>query len=137
MGSALKPEDHYSLDICIDDETIRRYADAVGDNNPLHLDDAYASTTLFGRRIAHGGIVFGIISRILGMHLPGPGTVFLEQNLKFLRPIFPGDHVRFYVRIIEILPKNGCRLETQAYRGEDKIADGYALVKLPASNDRP
>lgn len=135
MRPPLKLEDNYILDVCIDDETIRRYADAVGDNNPLHLDDSYASTTPFGRRIAHGGIVFGIISRILGMHLPGPGTVFLEQNLKFLRPIFPGDQVRFHVKITEILPKNGCRLETQAYRGQDKIADGYALVKLPASND--
>lgn len=133
MNTPIMVGSSYTLEVHINDDIIHSYAAAIGDNNPVHLNDDYASRTPFGHRIAHGGIIFGVISRILGMHFPGPGTIFLEQNIKFLKPVFPGDAVTFITTAVELLPKNGCRLETKVYREETLISEGYSFVKLPIS----
>jgi len=67
------------------------FAALSGDTNPVHLDDAYAATTRFGRRIAHGMLVASYISTLLGTRFPGTGTIYLSQTLSFLRPVFVGD----------------------------------------------
>lgn len=117
--------------VTVDDEVVRRYGEATGDFNPVHFDDTYAAQTPFGRRIAHGGILFGQFSRILGTRLPGPGTIFLSQRIEFLAPVYVGDAIRCQVQVVELLAKNGAKLTTVAFRGGTIVANGEAVVKLP------
>lgn len=89
----------------VSDEDVRKFAEVTGDKNPLHLDDGFASTTMFKDRIAHGMIGAGIISGGLAMHMPGLGTTYLEQDLKFMRPVRIGDVLTVELKVLEILPK--------------------------------
>ena len=75
----------------ITDDDVRLFARASGDSNPVHMDDAYAATTPFGRRIAHGMLSASLISAVLGNDLPGHGTIYLGQDLKFRAPVYIGD----------------------------------------------
>lgn len=106
---SLKIGDSATRTKTITDEDVRNFASATGDHNPVHLDDAYAAGTRFGKRIAHGMLTGGIISSILGNDLPGPGTVYLGQNFKFKAPVFIGDTVT-------------ARVEVTQYREDKKIA---------------
>ncbi|MFQ3567431.1 MAG: MaoC family dehydratase [Aggregatilineales bacterium] len=85
----------------ITDAAIRAFALASGDDNPVHLDDAYAAQTQFGRRIAHGLLTASFISAVLGNDLPGPGTIYLAQDLKFRAPVFIGDTITTMVEVIK------------------------------------
>lgn len=78
---------------------IEAFAEATGDRNPLHLDEGFAQQHRFGRPIAHGGLVAGVISAALGTVLPGPGSIYLSQTLKFLKPVYPGDTVTATVEV--------------------------------------
>lgn len=91
----MKPEIGQIAEITrtISDEVIRSFAEISGDHNPLHLDDDYAAGTSFGRRIAHGMLGASLISSVIANKLPGEGTVYLSQSLKFVAPVFPGDTV--------------------------------------------
>ncbi len=80
-------------------EDIERYAEITGDRNPVHLDEEYARTTRFGRRVAHGMLTAGYISSVLGTEMPGPGTIYLGQSLRFLTPVYPGDTITATARI--------------------------------------
>lgn len=95
----LTPGDKTSRTKIISDDVIRAFTELTGDTNPVHLDDAYAATTRFGRRIAHGMIAAGLISAALANDLPGPGTVYLGQTLQFKAPVFPGDTVTATVEV--------------------------------------
>jgi acyl dehydratase len=102
--STLKTGDRASRSLTISDETIRAFAEVTGDTNPVHLDDDYAAGTRFGRRIAHGMIAAGLISATLANDLPGPGTVYLNQTLKFKLPVYPGDTVTATVEVLSVRP---------------------------------
>ena len=91
----------------ITDDDIREYARISGDENPLHINDEYAQGTKFGGRIAHGTFVSSIISAVLGTILPGPGSVYLSQQLKFFTPVRPGDRVTLLVRVTHWNPDKG------------------------------
>jgi 3-hydroxybutyryl-CoA dehydratase len=106
---ALKIGDKASRTHTITDAMIRAFADASGDTNPVHLDDDYAAGTRFGRRIAHGMLTTSIISAILGNDLPGEGTIYLSQSVKFKAPVFVGDTITAAV-------------ELSAYREDKRIA---------------
>src|SRR5260221_10567811 len=84
----------------ITSEAIEAFARASGDMNPVHLDEAYASTTTFGRRIAHGMLTASLVSAVLGNDLPGPGTVYLSQELKFKTPVNLNDQITATVELI-------------------------------------
>ena len=86
----------------ITDADIVRFAEVSGDHNPLHLDAAYAAQTLFGERVAHGMLTASMISAILGNDLPGPGTIYLGQTLKFLGAVHIGDTLTASVEIIAV-----------------------------------
>jgi 3-hydroxybutyryl-CoA dehydratase len=88
---------------------IENFAAATGDTNAIHLDDEFAKTTRFGRRIAHGLLTGGLISAVLANDLPGPGTVYLGQRLTFKAPVFIGDSITAHV-------------EVTAYRDTKRIA---------------
>ncbi len=83
----------------ITDEMIRTFAELSDDTNPVHLDDAYAATTRFGKRIAHGMLAASLISATLANDLPGPGTVYLSQSLQFKAPVYPGDTVTAIIEV--------------------------------------
>ena len=126
----LKPGDKASRSMTITDEVIYAFADLSGDHNPVHLDDEYAATTRFGRRIAHGMIAAGLISATLANELPGPGSVYLSQSLKFTAPVFPGDEVTATVEIIKVRPdKPIITLETTCTNQDGELVlDGEAII---------
>ncbi len=99
------------------------------DTNAIHLDEDYAKTTRFGTRIVHGMLTGSLISSVLANRLPGPGTIFLTQTMKFLAPVHPGDTITATVTVLEVFPeKNRVRLETVCSVGGRRVLDGEALV---------
>lgn len=106
------------------------FAKITLDNNPVHLDEEYARTTIFKKRIAHGMICAGLISAVLGTKLPGNGTIYMKQDLVFKRPVYLGDEITARVEVIEkIEEKKRLRLRTWATNAEGTVVvDGEALV---------
>jgi 3-hydroxybutyryl-CoA dehydratase len=84
------------------DADIVRFAEVSGDRNPVHLDEDYAARSLFGQRVAHGFLTGSMISAMIGMELPGPGSIYLGQTLKFLAPVHIGDTVTVSVEVIGV-----------------------------------
>ncbi len=82
-------------------EAIEAFAAVSTDNNPAHLDDAYAATTRFGKRIAHGMLAASYVSAMLGTQFPGPGTIYMGQTLKFCKPVYIGDTLDVLVTVTE------------------------------------
>jgi 3-hydroxybutyryl-CoA dehydratase len=126
----LQIRDTASISRQITDADIRAFAELSGDFNPVHLDDEFARTTRFGRRIAHGMLGASLISTVLGTKLPGQGAIYLSQTLQFLAPVFPGDTITAKVTVTKI--KEGkpiVTLETvcENQRGEMLIR-GEAVV---------
>jgi 3-hydroxybutyryl-CoA dehydratase len=117
----------------ITDQDIELFATVSTDRNPVHLDDDYAKGTMFKGRIAHGMLTAGLISAVIGEQLPGHGTVYLGQSLKFLAPVRPGDVVDVEVTATEIdLPRRRVTLETRAMVGDTLVVKGEALVMAPS-----
>jgi acyl dehydratase len=114
----------------VTDEDVRAFAEVTGDRNPVHLDDEYAAGTRFGRRIAHGMFGASLISAVLANELPGRGTVYLSQTLRFNAPVFPGDTVTARVVVKQVREdKPVVTLETFCtnQRGE-RVVEGEAVV---------
>lgn len=86
----------------IEQADIDAFAEVTGDHNPVHVDEEFAKTTRFGRRIAHGMLTASLISSVLANKLPGEGSVYLGQTLQFVAPVFPGDEVTARVTVKEI-----------------------------------
>ncbi len=114
----------------ITDEMVRTFASLTGDNNPVHLDDEYAATTHFGKRIAHGMIAASLISAALANDLPGPGTVYLSQTLQFKAPVYPGDTVTAIIEVKSVREdKPIATLTTNCVNQEDVVVlEGEAVV---------
>jgi 3-hydroxybutyryl-CoA dehydratase len=109
------------------------FSDLIGDKNPIHLDEAYAKQTRFGARIAHGAFTFGVISAAIGNKLPGNGSVYMSQSIKFLKPVFLGDTITATVEITAIRSDKGIVTQKTVcanQRGET-IADGEAVSYHP------
>jgi 3-hydroxybutyryl-CoA dehydratase len=118
---------------------VRAFAALTGDANPVHLDESYAAGTMFGGRIAHGMHVAGLISAVLGMRLPGPGAVYLEQSLRFRRPVRIGDTVTARVEVLDVIPeRRRVRLATTCRTQHgDLVVDGEALIMVPEPAGEP
>ncbi|HEX8688016.1 MAG TPA: MaoC family dehydratase [Pyrinomonadaceae bacterium] len=117
----------------VTDEDVRAFAEVTGDRNPVHLDEEYAAGTRFGRRIAHGMLGASLISAVLANELPGRGTVYLSQTLRFTAPVFPGDTVTARVAVKHVREdKPVVTLETVCtnQRGE-RVVEGEAVVLAP------
>ena len=95
----LKVGDSYAQSFTATDQTIRDIAKVSGDINPIHLDEAYASKSIFGRRIAHGLFCLNAISMILGNHFPGMGTILLSQSFEYKAPVYIGDVITVEVTV--------------------------------------
>ncbi|WP_461615172.1 MaoC family dehydratase [Clostridium sp. Marseille-QA1073] len=125
--------DKASFEKTISESDVYLFAGITGDLNPAHINEEASSKTTFKGRIVHGILVSGFISTVLGMYLPGPGTIYLEQNLKFLAPVKIGNTVKADVEVIEInKEKNRVKLKTTVINEEGKIViDGVATVIPP------
>jgi 3-hydroxybutyryl-CoA dehydratase len=112
---------------------IEAFASATGDTNPVHLDEAYAATTQFGKRIAHGLLTAGIVSAVLANDLPGPGTIYLGQDLKFKAPVFIGDTITATVEVIQYRDdKRIATFETTCVNQDGTLVlEGEAVVLAP------
>jgi 3-hydroxybutyryl-CoA dehydratase len=117
----------------ITETDIYLFAGITGDLNPAHINQVEAEKSMFKGRIAHGMLVSGFISAVLGMQLPGPGTIYMGQELKFLAPVRVGDTVKAEVEVIEVLAeKNRIKLRTSCYNQDGKmVVDGTATVMPP------
>jgi 3-hydroxybutyryl-CoA dehydratase len=119
------------------DAHIHLFADLTGDHNPLHLDEAFAKQTRFKGRIAHGMLSASFLSTVIAM-LPGPGTIYVTQNLSFRAPVRIGDTIEAHVTVLEIdLATKRVRLKTQCRVGETVVIDGEAEVIVPSRGAAP
>jgi 3-hydroxybutyryl-CoA dehydratase len=109
---------------------VATFAGLIGDFNPIHVDAEYARKSRFGRRVAHGMFAGGLISAVLGNKLPGPGAIYLSQQLEFLAPVFIGDTITARVEVSEWRPeKRILTLKTDAYNQEGKqVVTGKAVL---------
>lgn len=122
----------------VSESDVYLYAGVTGDFNPAHINEPYAEKTFFKTRIAHGMLPAGFISAILGTRLPGPGTVYMGQTLKFRAPVLIGDTITASAEVMEIIAdKNRVRLKTTCENQDGVVVlDGEAVVsppKLPKS----
>jgi len=117
----------------VSEADIYLYAGITGDFNPAHINEEYAKDTHFKGRIAHGMLMGGFISTVIGNQLPGPGTIYLKQDLEFLGPVRIGDTITAEVEVMEIMEeKKHVRLRTTCVNQAGKqVVDGYALVSPP------
>ncbi len=116
----------------VTDGDIRAFAAVSGDDNPVHLDEAYAASTPFKTRIAHGMLSAGYISAVLGTRLPGPGAIYLSQTMNFLRPVRIGDEVRTRATVSAIDAERArVTLVTICEVGGKTVVEGEAVVMVP------
>lgn len=130
---SLQVGDTYHASQFISDEDVRAYADLSGDDNPIHLDPEYAAQTQFKQPIAHGALLLGYISKVLGRDYPGHGSVAVSLSAKFLRPVPVNSEVTFEVKIAEkIEARKHVRAKVYGYVG-GKLAVGGEAVVIPPS----
>ena len=129
----LKVGDSAQISKTITETDINDFARVTGDFNPVHLDQAYAEKTIFKGRIAHGLLSVGLLSNILGNILPGHGTIYLSQEVRFLAPVRIGDTITARVEVIELLPeKNRAKFRTTCINQDGKeVVDGTAWGMPP------
>jgi 3-hydroxybutyryl-CoA dehydratase len=129
---SLQTGDKASRTAVITDELIHAFADLTGDTNPVHLDDAYAAGTRFGRRIAHGMIAASLISATLANDLPGHGTVYLNQTLQFKAPVYPGDTITTTVEVKSVRPDKPIVTLTTICTNQNNVValEGEAVVLI-------
>ncbi len=122
-----------SLRKIVTDRDIEMFAEVSTDRNPVHLDDSYAQDTIFEGRIAHGMLTAGLISAVIGEQLPGHGTVYLGQSLKFMAPVRPGDMVLAEVTVTEINhQRRKVTMDTRCLVDDTVVLKGEAVVLAPS-----
>jgi 3-hydroxybutyryl-CoA dehydratase len=116
----------------ITDAEILIFAGMSGDTNPLHLDHDFAAGTVFGGRIAHGMLYASLISTVIGTRLPGPGCVYVSQEMRFKAPVRVGEAVTASATVAELFPEKGrTRLLTLCRVGNRTVIDGQAIIQVP------
>ena len=129
----LKVGDSAQISKTITESDINDFAKVTGDFNPVHLDQTYAKKTIFKGRIAHGLLSVGLLSTVLGTILPGYGTIYLSQEVRFLAPVRIGDTITAKVEVIELIPeKNRAKFRTACINQDGKeVVDGVAWAMPP------
>jgi 3-hydroxybutyryl-CoA dehydratase len=113
------------------------FAAVTGDTNPMHLNAEYAKDTIFKERIAHGMLAAGLITKVLGTQMPGPGTIYLSQTLKFRAPVRIGETVTATVEVVALNPeRHRATLSTVCTVAGKPVLEGEALVSVPSRHLR-
>jgi 3-hydroxybutyryl-CoA dehydratase len=132
---ALKPGMSATNERTVTVADIEAFAAVSGDHNPVHLDDAYAKTTMFKGRVAHGMLGASFISAAIASKLPGPGSIYLAQSLSFKAQVRPGDKVETVITVAEVVAdKKRVVLKTQCRVGATVVIDGEATVLVPSKS---
>ena len=120
-------------------QMVELFAEATGDRNPVHLDEEFAAKTKFGGRIAHGMLTAGFVSAAIASKLPGPGSIYMGQTLRFTRPVKLGDTVTVKLEVIEIIAeKKRVRLSTVCTnQNGETVMEGEATVMVPGERAPP
>ena len=131
--SEMKVGDSASFTKTVSEHDVYTYAGVSGDFNPAHVNEVEAQKGMFGKRIAHGMLSAGFISTVLGTQLPGPGTIYMGQELRFTKPVFFGDTITATVTVAELIPeKNRAKLETVCTNQNGEVViSGFATVMPP------
>ena len=117
----------------VTDRDIEQFAEISTDHNPVHLDDEYARDTIFEGRIAHGMLTAGLVSAVIGEQLPGHGSIYMSQNLKFLAPVRPGDLVHAEVKVVDmVIDKRRVKLDCRCEVNGKNVLVGEAIVLAPS-----
>ena len=129
----LKPGMSESFTKTVTESDIQKFGEVSGDVNPVHFDDEWAKTTPFKGRIAHGVLSASYISTVLGMKMPGPGTIFMSLTTRFKAPVRIGDTVTATWTVREVVPeKRRVVFDCVAKVGDITVVDGEAMVMAPA-----
>jgi 3-hydroxybutyryl-CoA dehydratase len=120
-------------DRVVTEDMIEQFAEVSGDNNPLHIDEDYAKTTMFKGRIAHGMLGAAFISKVFGTQMPGKGSVYISQTLRFLAPVRIGDTVTTTVEVVDINhEKKRVAFHSRCRVGRTVVIDGDATILVPS-----
>ena len=120
------------LEKIVTDRDIELFAEVSTDHNPVHFDEEYAKGTMFKGRIAHGMLIAGLISELIGEQLPGHGTIYMKQSLAFTAPVRPGEKVDATVTVTDLnLAKRRVTLECECRVGDTTVLKGEAMVLAP------
>jgi len=113
----------YSERFLITERMVKEFSELTGDKNPVHLDEDYARSTRFGKRICHGMLAASFISKVLGMNFPGPGTILVKQQLKYRSPVYIDEWIEVQVRIAQvILDRKRLVLDTNVLKEDGTVA---------------
>ncbi len=126
----MHPGDTASFTKTISEADVYAFAGITGDFNPVHIHREYAEGTIFKARIAHGALLGGLISAVHGMHLPGPGAIYISQSVRFTRPVYFGDSITATVEVAEIMDeRNRVRFITRCTNQHGEVvAEGDSLL---------
>jgi 3-hydroxybutyryl-CoA dehydratase len=127
----LKPGQSASMEKTVTEKDVQAFAEATGDFNPLHFDEDYARDTIFRGRVAHGALSIGFISAVIGMKLPGEGTIFVSAKTDFKAPVRIGDHVVTTCTVREIQERRRVVLDCVCTVDGKIVVTGEALVLAP------
>ncbi len=126
----IKVDDEFVWNRVIDTEFVKQFAELTGDNNPIHLNEEFARNSIFGQRIIHGLIVGTIFSKIIASDFPGPGSIYLHQDLNFLKPIYHNSDLFFKLRVVSLKhEKRIVEIETLCIVNSVIAVNGTAVVK--------
>lgn len=121
----------YSKKFNISESMVNNYAKNLGDMNPLHVDQQFAKKSIFGNKICHGTLLTGLVSTILGVNFPGEGTILIEISSKFLAPVFVGEDIKIFLKVVKIDHlKNNLTLNFYCNNSSNaKVFEGDTKVK--------
>ncbi len=129
----MKIGDNASLTKTFTDEDVRTFAKISGDHNPIHIDDEFAASTRFERRLVHGMLTAGMISAVLGMQLPGPGSIYLKQELNFRAPVYISDTITATVTVTKAREDKPIITLATVCKNQDgeTVIEGVAVLLTP------
>lgn len=128
MTDPIRPGDRASVEHVFTTEDVAAFARLSGDDNPIHLDGEAAMAAGFDREVVHGVLVTSLISRLLGTRLPGPGTILLGQELRYRRPVHPGDRLIATVEVTSVREDKPVIVLKTWVEGDEVVLDGEATV---------
>ena len=119
----------------VTENDIKTFAEVSGDDNPVHTNEEFAKRTIFKKKIAHGFLTASFISTVIATKLPGPGSIYINQSLKFLAPVYIDEEISVNVVVLEInMEKKRVKLLTECFKSEKKILTGEAEILVNSKN---